>query len=337
MPTSILRTLRASLFPAEVTAPTGRRHPRPPALDGRDALAPTTRPAASRVGRWFPGGAGRRQRALEAAVPEVLDVLRATLAAGVAPMRALQAATEAAPSELAPLLAAAVRSTELGAGAGRALADAGRQARLTELALAGEALDLAEATGAPAGRVLAGVTAAAADRVRGKQARLAATAEARLSARVVAWMAPGFLVVLAITTPADATFLVRSPAGWATLAAATLFEALGSWWASRIIADSTPSTSTHLPALSPPYSPSAHPTSRRARSARRRAVPGRRSLRPRRSVSRRPGAAGWRGHDCRSAGVRRRAIARARRLARRGRRAGRHPSDPEARHHTSAG
>jgi tight adherence protein C len=230
-------------------------------------------------------------------VPEVLDVLRATLAAGVAPMRALQAAAEAAPRELAPLLAAAVRSTELGVGAGRALADAGRQARLTELALAGEALDLAEATGAPAGRVLAGVTAAAADRVRGRQARLAATAEARLSARVVACMAPGFLVVLAITTPADAAFLVRSPAGWATLAAAALFEALGSWWASRIIAGSTPSTSTHLPALSPPrptppdlsplppgFSPPPYSTSGRARSARRRAVPGGRSLRSRRSV-----------------------------------------------------
>jgi tight adherence protein C len=302
MPASIRRTLRASLFPAAVTAPAGRRHPRPTALDGRAPLAPTARPVpsgtASQVGRRLPGGAGRRQRALEAAVPEVLDVLRATLAAGVAPVRALQAAAEAAPSELAPLLAAAVRSTELGAGAGRALADAGRQARLTELALAGEALDLAEATGAPAGRVLAGVTAAAADRVRGRQARLAATAEARLSARVVACMAPGFLVVLAITTPADAAFLVRSPAGWATLAAAALFETLGSWWASRIIAGSTPSTSTHLPAPSPPaypppaypppaypppaYPPPAHPTSGRARSGRRRAGPGRRSLRPRR-------------------------------------------------------
>jgi tight adherence protein C len=228
-------------------------------------------------------------------VPEVLDVLRATLAAGVAPIRALQAAAEAAPSELAPLLAAAVRSTELGTGAGRALADAGRQARLTELALAGEALDLAEATGAPAGRVLAGVTAAAADRVRGRQARLAATAEARLSARVVACMAPGFLVVLAITTPADAAFLVRSPAGWATLAAAALFEALGSWWASRIIAGSTLSTSTHLPAPSPPalsplslspptVFPSAYSPSVRTRRGRRHAVPGRRSPRPRRSV-----------------------------------------------------
>jgi Flp pilus assembly protein TadB len=172
-------------------------------------------------------------------VPEVLDVMRATIAAGVPPRRALQAAAEAAPPPLAALLIVAVRSTELGSGAGRALADAGRQWQLTELVLAGEALDLAEATGAPAGRVLAGVTAAAADRVRGRQARLAATAEARLSARVVAGMAPGFLVVLAFTAPADTAFLVRSPAGWATLAAATVFETLGAWWANRIVTGSS--------------------------------------------------------------------------------------------------
>jgi len=171
----------------------------------------------------------------------VLDVLRATIAAGVSPRRALQAAAEAAPSSLAEVLSGAVRSTELGAGAGRALADAGRHGQLSELVLAGEALDLAEATGAPAARVLAGVAAAAADRVRSRQARLAATAEARLSARVVAGMAPGFLVVLAVTAPADAAFLVRSAAGWATLAAATFFEVLGAWWASRIVAGSTAS------------------------------------------------------------------------------------------------
>ncbi len=262
-PISIVRTLttlRAAFPPVSgAKARRGRRHRlHPPARTGGRALAPPARSVASdsppRAGRLLPGWADRRRHEIEAAVPEVLDVLRATLAAGVAPVRALQAAAEAAPSELAGVLARAVRSTELGSGAGRALADAGRQGQLTELVLAGEALDLAEATGAPAGRVLAGVTAAAADRVRGRQARLAATAEARLSARVVACMAPGFLVVLAFTAPADTAFLVTGPAGWATLAAATFFEALGAWWASRIVAGSTPpnSTAAHLPGPSAP-------------------------------------------------------------------------------------
>jgi Flp pilus assembly protein TadB len=192
--------------------------------------------ALARTARLLPGWTDRRHREQEAAVPEALDVLRATIAAGVSPARALQAAAEATPLQLAPVLTEAVRSAELGANAGRALADAGHRWRLTDMVLAGEALDLAEATGAPAGRVLAGVTAAARDRVRGRQARLAATAEARLSARVVAGMAPGFLVVLTLTAPADAAFLVKSPAGWATVAAAAAFEALGAWWASRIVA-----------------------------------------------------------------------------------------------------
>jgi tight adherence protein B len=153
----------------------------------------------------------------------------------MAPGRALQAAAEGAPPPLAALLGEAVRLAGVGAGAGRALATVARDAELSELMVAGEALDLAETTGAPPGPVLAGVAAAAADRVRGRQARMAATAQARLSARVVAAMAPAFLGVLAVTSPSDAAFLVRERLGWATLAAAAAFEAAGIWWAGRII------------------------------------------------------------------------------------------------------
>jgi tight adherence protein B len=172
---------------------------------------------------------------MEADIPEVLDLLRATITAGVAPRRALQAAAEEAPGSLAPVLADAVRATELGSGTGVALADAGRRQGLTELMLAGEALDLAELTGAPPGQVLAGVAAAAADRLRNEQARLAATAQARLSARIVAGMAPAFLVVLILTAPSDAAFLIRGRPGWATLAASAVFEAMGVLWARRIV------------------------------------------------------------------------------------------------------
>jgi tight adherence protein B len=172
---------------------------------------------------------------MEAAVPEVVDVLRATVAAGINPRRALQAAAEGAPSALGAVLDQAIRAAELGAGAGQALATAAGAQRLTELSLAGEALDLAETTGAPPGPVLAGVATAAADRVRTRQARMAATAQARLSARVVAAMAPTFLGLLALTSPTDAAFLIREPPGWATLAAAVAFELLGILWSTRIV------------------------------------------------------------------------------------------------------
>jgi Flp pilus assembly protein TadB len=177
---------------------------------------------------------------MEEAVPEVVDVLRATVAAGINPRRALHAAADGAPSALRDVLVQAIRATELGAGAGQALVTAAGAARLSELALAGEALDLAETTGAPPGPVLAGVAAAAADRVRSRQARMAATAQARLSARVVAAMAPAFLGILALTAPSDAAFLVREPAGWATLAAATVLELLGICWATRIVRGPAP-------------------------------------------------------------------------------------------------
>jgi hypothetical protein len=189
--------------------------------------------------RW-PGRATRLRREMEEAVPEVIDVLRATVAAGINPRRALRAAAEGAPPPLEALLGRSIRAAELGSGAGQALAAAAEAERLNELMLAGEALDLAEATGAPPGPVLAGVAAAAADRVRARQARMAATAQARLSARVVAAMAPAFLGVLALTSPSDAAFLVREPFGWATLATATAFEVLGICWATHIVRDPAP-------------------------------------------------------------------------------------------------
>ena len=187
-----------------------------------------------------PGRAAAIRREMEEGVPEVIDVLRATVAAGINPRRALQAAAEGAPAALEAVLGQAIRAAELGAGAGRALATAAEAEQLSELTLAGEALDLAETTGAPPGPVLAGVAAAAADRVRSRRAMMAATAQARLSARVVAAMAPAFLGVLALTAPSDAAFLIREPLGWATLAAAMTFESLGIWRATRIVRGPAP-------------------------------------------------------------------------------------------------
>ena len=88
--------------------------------------------------------------------------------------------------------------------------------------------------------MLAGVAAAAADRVRTRQARMAATAQARLSARVVAAMAPVFLGVLTLTSPTDAAFLIREPLGWAALGSAITFELLGILWSTRIIRGPAP-------------------------------------------------------------------------------------------------
>jgi Flp pilus assembly protein TadB len=84
------------------------------------------------------------------------------------------------------------------------------------------------------------VAAAATDRVRSRQAMVAATAQARLSARVVAAMAPAFLGVLALTAPSDAAFLVREPLGWAALGTAAIFETAGICWATSIVRGPAP-------------------------------------------------------------------------------------------------
>ena len=211
-------------------APRGPRRPRPPAPGA--ARAPPMAGSAGGVPARDGGGRSRGRRR------PPRDRGRRDQ-----PSRALQAASEGAPPALEGVLGQAIQAAELGAGPGSALATAARAEGLPELALAGEALDLAETTGAPPGPVLAGVAAAAADRVRSRQARMAATAQARLSARVVAAMAPAFLGVLALTAPSDAAFLVREPLGWATLASAAVLELLGIRWATRIVRGSNPMVS----------------------------------------------------------------------------------------------
>jgi tight adherence protein B len=172
---------------------------------------------------------------MEAAVPEVLDVLRATIEAGAAPGRALAAASELTAGPLASVLAEAVRATSVGRPAGRSLATAAAKAGLVELETAGEALDLADTTGAPPGPVLAGVAAAAADRVRTRHALVAATAEARLSAWVVAGLGPAFLLLLSTIAPGDVAFLVTEPLGWLATSVAAALELAGCVWAVRIV------------------------------------------------------------------------------------------------------
>jgi tight adherence protein B len=231
---STIGSLVLVLFGAGLLVLAMRRPDRPTGEARRSAPRPhRLRAAGASVAGAI--SAARRRRGMEADVPEVLDVLRATISAGVAPRRALQAAAESAPPSLTAILGEAVSACELGSGVGKALAEAGRTHRLTELMVAGEALDLSELTGAPPGRVLAGVAEAAADRLRGEQARMAATAQARLSARVVAGMAPVFLTVLILTAPSDAAFLIRGRAGWSTLVAAAAMEAIGILWARRIV------------------------------------------------------------------------------------------------------
>jgi tight adherence protein B len=180
---------------------------------------------------------GRRRRDLEAAVPEALDVLRATVGSGASPATGLVAIAESATGPLADVLNGAARACALGVPAGRALADAGAAASVTELVTTGEALDLAATTGAPPGPVLAGVARAATDRLRARQARLAATAGARLSVKVLAALGPGFVGLLAVTAPNDIAFLVQEPGGWMTLALALAFEVAGLLWARRILED----------------------------------------------------------------------------------------------------
>jgi tight adherence protein B len=230
------RRAPASMGPPSSARSRASSSPGPPAA--RDRPARRLEGLLARV-PW-PGRTGAFRREMEEAVPEVVDVLRATVAAGINPRRALQAASDGAPTALEGVLGQAIQAAELGAGTGSALATAARAEGLPELMLAGEALDLAETTGAPPGPVLAGVAAAAADRIRSRQARMAATAQARLSARVVAAMAPAFLGVLALTAPSDAAFLVREPLGWATLSTAAVLELLGIRWATRIVRGSNP-------------------------------------------------------------------------------------------------
>lgn len=183
---------------------------------------------------WQRNALARRARQRQAQMPEALERLAAALRSGSSLPQALTEAGRGTPEPLGPELAALARD----AGRGRSLLDVldGWAGRHDDHAtrLAATALALAAGVGAAPARAVDGVAATLRERLELAGERRALATQARTSATVLSAAPVGFALLLGLTDGAASRFLLRTPQGWACLAAGVVLDGLGAIWMQRL-------------------------------------------------------------------------------------------------------
>lgn len=238
--------------PASANAAAGRLA-RPPSVPARPA-APGGRPGfrgavlGSPAGSWATGLADRSRAALGVAVGplrtrraegrlvDVLDALAASLRSGSTPRRAVEEAAGGAAEPFATDLALVARALAHGDPLEDALARWVERRPLPGVRLTVAALGLGSRTGGDLARAVEEVAATERHRRATREEVHALSAQARLSALVVALAPVAFTALATVTDPGVARFLLATPAGWLCLAVGGGLDAAGICWMRSITA-----------------------------------------------------------------------------------------------------
>jgi tight adherence protein B len=237
-----------------------------PAVDYRDrggfpSVAPWIRAAAAIVAGAVPGlavggpglamlagaatglvvatrrrtGAARRRQNTETAAAEACLLLAAELRSGAHPRRALSAVA----AEWPDLFGAAARSAEVGGEVSSALRAAAQVPGGSALSAVAAGWQVSEHTGA----ALSDVLTAVADSLRADSAaRREAEAQlssVRVTARLLAILPVGTLLLLSGGDGAATRFLLSTPYGLVCLGGAMLLVTSGMWWIDRLVRSAT--------------------------------------------------------------------------------------------------
>jgi tight adherence protein B len=188
------------------------------------------------VRRWVARIRRRREAALLAALPDVLERVAADLRAGATPLLALAEAAGGAelPAGLATDLARVVERAAEG-GLGPALATWAGERPLAAVAAAAAALEVTITAGGPAAPALDGLAAGLRDRHDTAAEAAALSAQARLSAIVVGAAPAASLALSLLADRRVAATLVGTAAGRFCLTTGIGLEALAAVWMRRIL------------------------------------------------------------------------------------------------------
>jgi tight adherence protein C len=141
--------------------------------------------------------ARRRRRAIEAELPDVLDLLRVAVAAGLAPRRAVAEVGRRHPGTLATELARAAARAQLGEPVQRVLDELELRCRADGVAPLVAALRRAERHGAPLSHTLAAQSAEARSRRAARRSEQAAKAAPKIQLVVALLLVPAVLLLVA--------------------------------------------------------------------------------------------------------------------------------------------
>jgi tight adherence protein B len=178
----------------------------------------------------------RRDAAIVAALPDVLERVAGGLRAGAAPLGALAEAAEGAdlPEPMAADLALVVNRAQEG-GLAAALDRWAGERPLLEVAAVVAALGVAVGAGGPAALALDGLAGGLRDRQDAAAEVAALSAQARLSAIVVGAAPLVSLALSLLVDPRVAPTLIGTVAGRACLLAGIALEGSAALWMRRIV------------------------------------------------------------------------------------------------------
>lgn len=179
-------------------------------------------------------GGGRRDRRLEAALPEALEGVARSLQSGASLRQALAEVAVATPGALGEDLAGVADEAAHGTPLVAALEGWERRRPLTGIRLAVAVLALGAETGGAHARAIDGVAETVRSRLAVAAEVRALSSQARFSGLVIALAPIGFAAVATATDQRTADFLFRQPLGLACLAVGLGLDGLAGLWMHRL-------------------------------------------------------------------------------------------------------
>lgn len=185
-------------------------------------------PWSRRIRHKLTGGVGANPR--EADVIEACLALAAELQAGASAARAIAAVADDWPG----LFGSAAAHAATGGDVAAALREAATAPGAASLRAVAAGWEVTDRTGAPLSRVVVAVADSLRTEAAVRREALTQLAAARATARILAVLPFGTLLLLSGGDGAAVAFLVSGPIGLASLGGAVLLVAIGLWWVGRL-------------------------------------------------------------------------------------------------------
>ncbi len=197
-------------------------------------------PGSCATSRWVRGAAviefllaGRRRRALVAALPEAVELMARGLRGG-SNLRHAVAGVASAGGPVGRSLSVVLDRVDAGERLGAAMGRWAESIGHPDAALIGAVVRLADRTGAPSAASLERVAATLRERAALADEVRALTAQTRASALVVATAPVGFLLLVAVVDGGSVAVLVTTPIGLLCLFLGIALDVAGIGWMMRI-------------------------------------------------------------------------------------------------------
>jgi tight adherence protein B len=178
----------------------------------------------------FDRALGRHDRRFESLLPDALESISRSLRSSASLLQAVEEATEAVPDPLAADLRRVVLDVRRGLPLADAFQDWATRRGRSSVRLAATAFGIGLEAGGPLAVAIDGVALTLRQQLAMADEIGSLSAQARLSALVIAVAPIGFLAVSTASDRRTLGFLVGTPSGIACLAAGLVLDAIGGLW-----------------------------------------------------------------------------------------------------------